>query len=493
MWTRALAALACAASACVPTVEGPPDDTRGIVAAVVVRVVTATGEVLEARVIEPYPSSERMVLVTSTAAPAVLLGYPQPLAAYGLQVTETGRLQLDPQGVPLPPPSLWLELDAAGEREVDVATQWPAALAAVRVPPRDCLAVEEVEDSRIRIEGPENLSFAAALDEARTLVVFDRGLLALRPRVEVRTPTATVPLPFPLLAISPTPRGFVEDDGSAWLIVHVATSTHPEDRGVPTMCHFRAGAPYAPPDCAPALGAYQIIDRIDGRRSADGTLEMIAISADSVLRHWRGDAHDRGEWTMVRASDVRPSPECVRGSSFVVFDGPGTGVMAFRGGELERFDVATRDRTPVFEAPSGQIQTHCRAVYARHPLGPELLVRMAEVPDSPIVPRPQLWWRATASAAWQLHPDQDSIDLGSLTVLGETVLAPSAGLDVAVLAVDPLRLDVHPRVCRSRPVFNDAHHVTYVGGDQVLIAGNFPLATLAHAAIARWRVVPIER
>ncbi len=484
------------AAACTPELETPTDATPGAVAALIVRLDPETGRVIDARAVEPYPPTEPLVLSTNAAAPTTLLTYPQPLAAYGLRLTERKTLVLDEDGVPLPAPSHWLELDPQdGQRARDVAAEWPGPLGVVRVPQRPCLGVQEVPGTRLEVDFQENIAFAAPLSPQHTLMVFDSSNVFERPRIEVRTPTATVPLPFLLRPLKP--RGFVEEDGSAWVVVYVATSTAPDDLGFPTMCHFRAGDPYAPPDCAPASGPQPLFEAVAGRRGADGRLEMAAISWDFALYHWQGDANDRGQWRKLFVGGIYEAPGCTVGSStvHVELDGPGTGVASFESGHLVRFDVATGAHPLMFEAPAGETSTHCRAVYARHPLGTEVFARKAEVPDTLIEPRPQFWWRSAASSttSWQRYAEAEELDLESLTVMGDAVLTGARTYSMAALVVDPLRPDLPPRRCPVTPVFNSARLVVPAGDGQFLTAGEFAPPGLGYAAVSRWRLVPLAR
>ncbi len=490
-----------ACAGCVPSSDNALA-FDGVVAAILLQTQVSDGRVLVAREV-PYPPAESLVVATATHAQVrtSLLGYPQPLIDYGIRPDSTGAIELDPRGVPLPPPRAWADLhpDEPATAVEPALHSVGDAFPQVRVPRSLCSArLQEVERVPIPEDFLVRLTMALPFGEGRMLlaVVDDDGdQLEELPQLVVATATSITPLP---IVFAGEARGFLDPrDGSAWVFV----PDYQYGEGGPGLCHLSPTRTASTSDCTPQPGAPFSAIRLAGqRRPGTDQLEMVALGWDQALYHWLGDADDRGAWRKLYTGGRGEDVSCLVGveTNELLLDGPGTGVASFETGPLERFviadDSAAVERTPLFTL-SGESLTSCRSAYGQLPNGGALFVRMIEqLSDFP--KPPQVWWRSPVDGRWTRLEDPDGmvIAMGSVTVPrgpgpGDVLVVSGLGQAATVVQLDPRRPDLPPRFCAVQPVYNDSRVSEALPDGSFVLSGGFSRIITLLQAVARWEIV----
>ncbi len=473
IWLATLALAGCMRSTEVSILR------EGTVAAVLIRVDTESGRTLTARAFDPADRSLNFAL--EPGVEATILSYPRPLSDYGISVDSLGDLARDDDGVGLPPPAHWARIDEHGEpTEVDPrATPPDVAFPTLRIAAPSCARLVEVPGARMPVDafGPA-VTFVGALDAERTLIGYGSNANGTtRPYLAVASRAGEQVLPYQL---GRPPVGFTEAPGSLWVLLQVPTSTQP-DEVASVVCHFRSDDLVVDPTCNNAGDPPVRVAELAGRRGADGVMELFALTVFNELYH----ARDGGPWKSLYVGARPDAPECggFLGWNVLEIDGPGTGVVSFSGGTLERFRVSPGgavSRTPLFPGVS------CSSAYARHPTGVELFTSVAGI-DTTGQRLSQVWWRPDGDVAFRAFPDFHPTP-ASLTAVGDALLAPEGSGTMAVLTVDPRRPDLAPRRCASVGVFSTGGAVADAGDGTWLIGGGAPGIQGLSGAVSRWRV-----
>ncbi len=463
----------------------------GVVEAVLLLLDAEDGAPIEARAFDP--ATAQLGFHTREGVVGVVLGYPQPLASYGIRTREGGALVLDPgapqSGLGLPPPALWTTVDADGVASpVDLARHTPAALyPRVRLPRAPCPVLEEVAGRRVPLPPGADVSFLGVLDEQRLLVGLEGGA-EFRPVLAVATTTTVYPVPIALDYGSPV--GFTEADGSMWVALDLPDVGL--EVGERVLCHFVPGGPLDVSACDldPAAKLADHPLRMAGQRDAEGRLEIVAIDDELRLVQWRGDANDRGTWRAVyRGGELeRPSCEVGHATMALELEEPGRGVASFESGALERFHIGAdgaAERTVLFDPP-GRGSNLCRSGYARSASGAELLVEEARVEPTPSVAPTRIWWRAGGQGPWTELPNLGLIDTHGVVAVGDAFLATSGNDTVTLLAMDPRRPDAPPQICSPVSVFNSGEMIVPFG--DTLVVGGDGTVLLNSLTVSRWRL-----
>ncbi len=485
MQRRGLSGLALAiasACGCAPYTEISAQHP-GAVAALLVRVETATGRALTARAFDPRQAGPAFSIEPEVEAH--VLSYPQALAEYGIALDEDGDLPLVTDGVPLPLPAHWTRVDGEGAATpLDVRATSPAeALAQVRVPARPCPRLVEDVGRRVPMPPGSTASFVGALDQERTLVAYGPGRLGDFPvTLGAFTGAAMAPVAYrgPPDWFLP-PVGFTEADGTLWVALWVDGGDLRTDG---FLCRFAADSPLDLSGCV-AHADLPYMTRLDGRRREDGVMELVALDWNRALYHRVGDQ----PWRALYRGGRPPNDECSFDSPVQVLrlDGPGTGLVSFPGGDLERFRVTDEgvERTPQFD-DEGRT-TSCEGVYGRSAGGVEMYVELPRTVGRGQVTT-NVWWRNDPAQRWRPVPHEYPAYSLSVMTLGETFLVTSPSSTVMVLDVDALRPDLPPRPCELVSVFNNATRVAPSPDGGLILGGEMPTDDTT-ASVSRWHLL----
>lgn len=437
-----------------------------------------------------------------------VLGYDRPLDQLGVPLRD-GQLVLRDDGVPLPAPTTWLELhpdDApralpvSGEGAADPARDLPY----LRLAPVPCQTLREDRAWRVAIpDNDRDVTFAApiARDPAgdRALIAFGSdGTRTAGAYLAIATSTGglrRVQLGLdpehPAALDAHDPRGFVDLDGSAWVVTATVggDDAPTTDRKQPVLCHFAVGGPYDLRACRPMRGlepvdAERRFIRFAGFRAPDGPVELVGLTEDYDLYSWREDSGE-DRWTRRFRGGVLEDPAtCNEVSAVLTMDGPGVGAVSMPRGYIARYDL-TRPGPPidaVFEHPA------CASTYRKHPRGHEFLVRQERQQAGSVTGDPTLYVRAPG-AGWQEQVLPPGIELHTapMHALGDTMLV--AGVDDALVpfVLNPRRPSLAPRACSPVSVYNNASQSVTLDANVVLVAGSLP--PVAGRAIGRWQLV----
>lgn len=481
------ACVAFTAAACLSAVEAPVPAPEGIAALIIVQVDRFQGT--SVRVVEPFDPSARLVLESgSLDRHTYVLAYDRPLSTYGLRV-EVGELVQREAGVPLPPPTRWLEAITGSPLVERPLLDTGRDLPDVRVPGIDCPTLEEEVATRMPWADRRYVTFAGPTGDGGYLLALSRDDQATPPtaavltRVDARGGAQLLDVTLSGHAA----RGFVARDGSSWVVAQRTTPA--SDSLTPVVCHFRVGGPYDASACRDArgdLGGYPL-ERLAGYEGDDGRVVLVGMSWDFKLATWTGTNDGGGEWSAWLPAGKWEQSDCNVGGANVSLwvDGPGTGVAAPESGPLVAFDLLgpgpARTR-PLFA------DTSCRGAFARTARGAELFVRVAQVvSENYILTPPDVLWRGATDAAWGELGDTPLTPTGILA-LGNVVLVPGTAYTLAPLVFDPLRPDLPPRMCTAVSVYNTATSMVDLGGGRVLVAGTPPNIRLLPGYISTWKL-----
>lgn len=498
------ASLLLALAGCVRAEISAELDTRGLVALVVVRQTDT--RLIEAEVREVSTLSDTWLTAVGKGTTHVL-GYDQPLEMLGVPLHD-GQLVLREDGVPLPAPRAWLELHpdegpvllpVSGDGAADPARTLPY----LRLAPVPCQALRE--DRAWRVTIPPNgrdVTFAAPIardaDDDRTLIAFGSdptrtasAYLAIATSTGgLRRVQLGLDRDHPIALDARDPRGFVDLDGSAWVVTATVGDDSPTtDHKQPVLCHFAVGGPYDIRSCRPMRGLEPVVAnrhfiRFAGFRAPGGPVELVGLNEDYDLYSWREDSGE-DRWTRRFRGGVLEDPAtCNEVSAVLTMDGPGVGAVSMPRGYIARYDL-TRPGPPidaVFEHPA------CASTYRKHPLGHEFLVRQERQQAGSVTRNPTLYVRAPG-AAWQEQVLPPGIELHTapMHALRDTMLV--AGVDDALVpfVLNPLRPSLAPRACTPVSVYNDASQTVALDANALLVAGSLPRES--GRAIGRWQLV----
>lgn len=494
-----------ALTGCLQADVGASLDARGLVALVVVRQTDT--RLLDVEVREA--SDPAATWLTAVGAGTThLLAYDHTLESLGVPLRD-GQLVLADDGVPLPMPRSWIELRpgeapiaraVSGEDAVDPARELPH----LRLAPVPCRTLRE--DPAWRVDIPKNqrdVTFAAPI--ARDAPVGDRDLIAFgadptrTQSAYLAIATSTRGLRRVQLGLDPDhpaeldardPRGFVDLDGSAWVVTAtVGGLSATTDNKQPVLCHFAVGGPYDVRACRPMRGLEPVVAdrhfiRFAGFRAPGGPLELVGLTEQYDVYSWRDDSGE-DRWTRRFRGGVLEDPAtCDRVSAVLTMDGPGVGAVSTPHGYLARYDLSRSAPLldPVFDRPA------CASAYQKHPLGHEFLVRQERQRDGSVTDDPTLHVRAPG-AAWIEVPIPPGVELDTATLrpLDDTMLI--AGLEDSLVpsVLNRLRPSIPPRVCSPVSVYNDASQSVVLDSSALLVAGSLPRES--GRVIGRWRLV----
>lgn len=444
------------------------------------------------RVIEPVDPRETTVLAAASGdLHTYVMVYDRPLSAYGLRV-DGGELVQRAGGVPLPPPTRWLEATAGRGLEERSGLNTAQALPDVRVPSVACPTLEEERDTRYRPHDGRTVTFVGPAGRGRYLLGLAHDTEAV-PTSPATLALVTAPSGLPQVLDIPLTshdvRGFVARDGSSWVAAQTTTPTATSPN--PVLCHFRVGGPYDASACRLARGASgrYPLERLSGWYDADGRVVLVGMSWDFQLAAWVGTEDAEGEWSAWLAAGKSEQADCNVGAASVSLwvDGPGIGVAAPESGPLLAFDLLSpggATSTPLYEP------TSCRGAFVRTTHGAELFARVPQVAtENFLLATPTVLWRGNAETQWSELAPNSLLEASGGVAIGDVVLVPSKAYSVTPLIFDHLRPDLPPRVCDAVSVYNTASAMADLGDGRVLIGGTPPNMRLLPGAISTWRVV----
>jgi hypothetical protein len=457
--------------------------TTGLVSLLVVRAPRSSGAPAEVEAIPPSRLERSWVLPWSEGERVVLLAYDRPLADLGLVLDERGQLVTRAGGVPLPPPTAGYELD--GGELIPFTERLEVSFPELRVPDAPCATLVEDRDLRVVPEPGREVAFALALDEVRTLIVYEsKPSTNGAPGAVVVTATASRPLDWRIAPTRSGPRGFVERDGRAWItaMIHTDTGT------TPALCHVDAHSALDAGSCRPArgdTGGFPFEAVAGWRAVGDDDIELVALNEAGDLYHRRGATPSDGAWALHSRGRLDERLPCeALPVSTLAMDGPGTGVVASPRSELARFDLAGGRREVIFAGAS------CRTAYGRHPDGAQVLVRNESIVQGfGTFPPSDVYMRRGDTAPWTRVETDVELDARRVVVLDHLLLVTAASNTMSAVVFEPGRPDVTPRVCRAVPVANSGAWSSLGVDGRVLVAGRVPeVGDLLPRALGRWRL-----
>jgi hypothetical protein len=472
----------CTGWACAP--RSSTSEVLDEAVALVIVQLDGEGALRAARVIEPYVPGDEVNLPLSASLRTLVLGYPRPLVSYGLRV-ERGALAVEDdvragagEGDPLPTPVSVLEASPTEvRRRVIDPRELAAVLSRVRVPRATCPV--PVVTRRLPVPTDAELRFVLPIGEQELLVGTRAGsstsAVAVVGRVSLEEgaggPMALVPVSITEPSPRAPPCASLDAEGRAF----VAYARTRAGRIEPWTCVVLPGSAARRPACSrdvfedrpPAnwqIAAQDVApfgeetSRLvvvhDGARwlAYEGTVDVDRVT------HWRLLLEGPPLTDTLCASDTADARVVAR------LEGPGRGIVSFPGAELVRYtregERVTREALWVVPGRDSRL---CRASYARHPLGGELLVE--SVPER----EAELWWRGPTDTSWSRL---DARELGVQAVVaahGQAMLTLSQGR-AAVVFRDDQRPDLSPQICAPVAVGNNATLISD-DGDEVLVAG----------------------
>lgn len=499
------ASLLLALTGCLQADAGASLDLRGLVSLVVVRETDARLIDVEVRSVADLSAT---LLAEVGEGTTHLLAYDQALESLGVPLRD-GQLVLHDDGVPMPMPRAWLELHPgeapigralSGADAADPARELPH----LRLAPVRCVTLRE--DRAWRVEIPVNqrdITFAAPI--ARDELVGDRELLAFgsdpthTESAYLAIATSTGGLRRLSLGTDPEhpsaldardPRGFVDLDGSAWIVTATVGDDSPTtDTKQPVLCHFAVGGPYDLSACRPMRGLEPIVSdrhfiRLAGFRAPGGPLELVALTEQYDVFSWREDSGEDRWQRRFRGGVLEDPSTCDRVSHVLTMDGPGVGAVTTQRGYLARYDLSrpTPLLDAVFDRPA------CTSNYRMHPLGHEFLVRQERTRAGSVVNGPTLHVRAPG-AGWvdQALPPGVDLDTAAMHALDDTMLIAGANDTLVPFVLNEFRPKIPPRACSPVSVYNDASQTVALDANALLVAGSLPRES--GRAIGRWQVV----
>lgn len=406
-----------------------------------------------------------------------VLGYDEPLDQLQLVIGKDGRVTLDAEGLPLPPPRSWTmaapddEPDAGPDDRANAQARLAGLLESVRVA-RTCRTL--VPRTRALGTGVgRQITLAAVLAEDTVFVgvaFLDEDVVVDgKPEKRWKSPgyfahvTPQAITPQTGVSVGRTPIGFGEQDGTVWATF---SSSSGLDR---YLCHFPRGV-VAPEHCErmafegepPPWAPYAMA----GHRSSERGMELVAMNYDQGLYYWR---ESQRVWRLLRKDGAQgPNDPCRVGiqTLALTMDGPGTGLASFPRGPLLRFRVPLADG-PAELVPDFPDLELCRTTYRRLADGTEALA-VTRLPSSDFDSATTLWLRNAPTEAWQETPPKvpeafvlKTRALGE--VWGDLVLSYTPrGVGTLDLAA-PLRLGLPPTSCPVTAVGSEGQILLFTG------------------------------
>ena len=477
----ALVSALCTGWACVP-LSGTSEVLTDAVALVIVQ-LDDDGVLRSARVIEPYAPGDEVNLPLSASRRALVLGYSKALASYGLRVVR-GELSVETdaragagEGDPLPLPVSVLEASPTEVRSLVVdPVELASVLARVRVPRAACPV--PVVTRRLPVPTDAELRFVLPIGERELLVgtrVGSSTVVGVVGRVSLEQasggPAELVPVSITEPSPRATPCASLDAEGRAF----VAYARTRAGRIEPWTCVVLPDDPTRRPACSRDVfedrppADWQIAAQ-DVARFGDETVRLVVVhdgarwlayegtvDLDGVT-HWRSLLDGPPLTDRLCASDTADARVVAR------LEGPGRGIVSFPGAELVRYaregERVTREALWVVPGRDSRL---CRASYAQHPLGGELLVE--SVPER----EAELWWRGPTEREWSRLGARELGVQSVVAAHGQVLLTLSQGRAV-VMFRDVQRPDLAPQLCEPVAVGNNATLISD-DGDEVLVAG----------------------